>query len=172
MIAAREAGGVMLFDINEDTHDDTSVLSMIDDTLAATAGLGGEALRSYVWIVIDNKPVSFRPGDGMGAAFIDGNGRTLVPFRGLLESIGAAVFYSPAAGGKAASVEAALGETRIVFYIGSDRYSVNGKGLTMDTAAIIKEGRTYIPVRPALEALGYTLSYSEAGKCVYATSAR
>ena len=108
----------------------------------------------------------------MGVSFIDGNGRTLVPFRKLLESVGAEVFYRPAAGDKAASVEAALGGTRIVFDIGSDRYSVDGKSLTMDTAAIIKEGRTYIPVRPALEALGYTLSYSEAGRCVYATSAR
>jgi hypothetical protein len=40
----------------------------------------------------------------------------------------------------------------------------------MDTAAIIKEGRTYIPVRAALEAFGYKVSYSEAGKSVYAVS--
>ncbi|MDR1247575.1 MAG: hypothetical protein LBK57_11240 [Clostridiales Family XIII bacterium] len=170
MIAVRETGGVMLFDVNEDTYDDTSVVSMIDDTLAALDGLGKDEINDYIWIIVDNKPVLFASNDGMGTPFIDENGRTLVPFRKLLESIGAEIGYNPAEGRNAARVEASFNGTRIILTIGSNRYSVNGKDLTMDTAAVIKEGRTYIPVRPALESFGYSVSYSEAGKSVYATA--
>ncbi len=34
ILAAKKAGGVMLFDVNEDTNDETSVVSMIDETLS------------------------------------------------------------------------------------------------------------------------------------------
>jgi hypothetical protein len=145
---------------------------MIDDTLGALDGLSKEAARNYIWIIVDNKPVSFTSKDGMGTPFIDTNGRTLVPFRKLLESIGAEVGYIPAEGGSAAAVEAYLNGTRVTLEIDSNIYSVNNERLTMDTAAIIKEGRTYIPVRAALEAFGYSLYYSEAGKSVYAVSDR
>ena len=38
MIAFRDAGGVMLFDGNEDTYDDTSAVTMTDETLNAADG--------------------------------------------------------------------------------------------------------------------------------------
>jgi hypothetical protein len=170
MIALRETGGVMLFDVNEDSEGDLSALSMIDDTLAVTEGLRGEELDGYIWVVVDNKAIPFTGKDGFGVPFIDKNGRTLVPFRRLLESIGAEVGYTADEDGRVRSVEASLGGTRIVLNIGDSRYSVNGESLTMDTAAALKEGRTYIPVRPVLEAFGYGVSYSEAGKSVYAVS--
>lgn len=170
MIALRKAGGVMLFDVNEDTYDDTSVVSMIDNTLVEMKGLSREEVSNYIWVVIDNKPLSFTSKDGMGMPFIDKNSRTLVPVRRLLESIGAEVNYISGTGEEAASVGANLDGKHININIGSDKYSVNGKILTMDTAAVIKDRRTYIPARPVLEAFGYNMSYSEAGKSVYATS--
>jgi len=170
MIALRTAGGVMLFDVNEDTYDDTSAVSMVDDTLSAMKGLSREEINNYIWVVIDNKPVSFTLQDGMGMPFIDENNRTLVPVRKLLETIGAEVNYTSDTDGKVVSVSAALNGTYINLMIGSDQYTVNDKELTMDTAAVIKNGRTYIPARPVLEAFGYKLSYSEAGKSIYATS--
>lgn len=169
IIALRKAGGVMLFDVNEDTYDETSVVSMIDDTLAAMDGLSSEDLNHYIGVVIDNKPLIFSSKDGMGMPFIDEKNRTLVPVRKLLESVGANIEYTSNAGGKASSVSADLNETHITINIGSKEYSVNGKTLTMDTAAVIKDGRTYLPARPILEAFGYNMSYSQAGKCVYAT---
>ena len=172
MIAFREAGGVMLFDVNEDTYDNTSAVSMISDTLAAMDGLSMEQISGYVCIVVDNKAIPFTLKDGMGVAFIDGNGRTLVPFRKLLEAVGAKVSFNSNGEGKVISVDASLNGTHIILNIGSNRYSVNGKDLTMDTAAVIKEGRTYIPARPVLEAFDYDVSYSEAGKSVYAVSNR
>lgn len=170
MIAMRKAGGVMLFDVNEDTYDDTSVVSMIDDTLHAMGQLDQEQINNYIWVVMDNKPLVFNPKDGMGMPFIDENNRTLVPVRKLLESIGANVSYSNDAKGKTESVDADLKGTHIKINIGSEKYSVNDKNLTMDTVAVIKDGRTYIPARAVLEAFGYDMTYSPAGRCVYATS--
>lgn len=170
MIALREAGGVMLFDINEDTYDETSVVSMIDDTLTAMTGLSSEERNNYIWVVADNRPIAFTAADGKGVPFIDANGRTLVPFRKMLESIGAEVSFGTDASGAVVSVEAVRGGTQVLLKIGSNQYTVDGETHAMDTAAVIKEGRTYIPARPVLEALGYSVSYSEAGKSVYAVS--
>ncbi|MBK5262828.1 MAG: copper amine oxidase N-terminal domain-containing protein, partial [Peptostreptococcaceae bacterium] len=127
-------------------------------------------ISNYIWVVIDNEPVSFTSKDGMGMPFINENNRTLVPVRKLLESIGAEVSYISDVEGKVVSVGAAFNGTHINLNIDSDKYTVNGKELTMDTAAEIKQGRTYIPVRPVLEAFGYNVSYSEAGKSVYASN--
>lgn len=170
MIALRTAGGIMLFDVNEDTYDETSVVSMIDHTLAAMDGLSPKEISSYIWVVIDNQPIAFTLKDGLGIPFIDENNRTLVPVRKLLESIGATVTYTSDAKGKVVSVEAERNGTQLSMEIGSNQYSLNGQPLLMDTAAVIKDGRTFMPARPALEAFGYEMSYSEAGKSVYATS--
>ncbi len=155
--------------MNEDTYDETSVISMIDETLTAMDGLNKEEINNYIGVVVDNKPLAFQPGDGMGMPFIDGNNRTLVPVRKLLESIGAEVDYAADTAGKVTSVSAEKNGTKILVNIDSNKYSVNGKTLTMDTAAVIKDGRTYLPARPVLEAFGYDMSYSQLGKCVYAT---
>jgi len=168
MIALREAGGVMLFDVNEDTYDETSVVSMIYETLGAMEGLTDREIDDFIWIVVNNKAVSYNKKDGMGIPFIDSNNRTLIPARKLLESIGAEVGYKTNERGTVTSISAKLGETTVTINIGSGKYSVNGKTMTMDTAAVIKDGRTYLPARPLLEAFGYNVSYSAEGKVVYA----
>ena len=168
MLALRKAGGVMLFDVNEDTYDDTSAVSMIHGTLQAMEGFNDGEIDDYIWIVIDNRPVAFIKNDGMGLPFIDENNRTLVPARKILEAIGADVSYDSGAGGRVISVSASLGETSIVININSEKYFVNGEAKTMDTSAVILAGRTYLPVRPLLEAFGFEVSFSAAGKSVYA----
>ena len=75
------------------------------------------------------------------------------------------------ADGRVVSVSADLEGIHLELNINSNKYSVNNETLTMDTAAVIKDGRTYIPARPVLEAFGYQVSFSEAGKCVYAEKA-
>ena len=170
MIAFRKAGGVMLFDVNEDTYDETSAVSMIYDTVRAMDVLSDKEINDYIWVVADNHAVAYTAKDGMGTPFIDENSRTLVPVRKLLESIGASVSYETGEKGLVTSVSAERSGILVTINIGSSRYSVNGESRAMDTVAIIKDGRTYLPARPVLEAFGYDVSYSEAGKTVYAVS--
>jgi chitinase len=129
-----------------------------------------DEINNYIGVVIDNKPLPFTVSDGMGMPFIDENNRTLVPVRKLLQSIGAKVGYTSVEKGKVVWVFAELDGKHIEINIGSQKYSANGKNLTMDTVAIIRDGRTYIPARTDLEAFGYKVSYSKEGKSVYATS--
>ena len=80
------------------------------------------------------------------------DGRTMVPFRAIFESLGAEITFD---GGK---IHAVLGDTVLDLTIGSDTMTktVNGKAETvkMDCAPYIKGGRTYVPVRFISEALG------------------
>jgi len=168
MIALRKAGGVMLFDVNGDTYDETSAVSMIHETLKATDGLSDKEIGNYIWIVVNNQPIPFYKNDGMGVPFIDNNNRTLVPARKILEAIGADVSYEVDEKGRVVSVSASRDGIELIINIGSDKYSVNGETMRMDTLAIMKDGRTYLPVRPLLEAFGFEITYSEAGKSVYA----
>jgi len=168
MIALRNAGGVMLFDVNGDTYDDTSAVSMIHRALQAMEGFSEGEIKDYIWVVINNRPVAFLKNDGMGLPFIDKNNRVLVPARKILEAIGADVSYKSGVGGRVVSVNANLGETSITINIDSERYFVNGETKTMDTRAVIIAGRTYLPVRPLLEAFEFEVSFNSAGKSVYA----
>ena len=85
------------------------------------------------------------------------NGRTLYPFRELLESLGAQVSYD----GATKTAIATYDGTVLKFSIGSNTYYVNDAAKTMDTKAMIDpaSGRTYIPIRYAFEALGYTVQW-------------
>lgn len=79
-------------------------------------------------------------------------GRTMVPFRAIFESLGAEVSYED---GK---IHAALGDTALDLNIGSDTMTKTGGGkaetVKMDCAPYAKGGRTYVPVRFIGEALG------------------
>lgn len=170
MLALRKAGGIMLFDVNEDTYDETSVVSMINQTISMMDGLDSEKINNYIWVVVDNKPLLFNLEDGMGMPYIDSNNRTLIPIRKLLESIGAEVNYFSNEDTDTDIVVANLNGTTMKLIIGSNKYSVNGVNLEMDTVAVVKNGRTYIPARTVLETFDYDVSYSNISKCVYANS--
>jgi hypothetical protein len=93
--------------------------------------------------------------------FVDENSRTLIPVRFVAETMGAAVSWNQE---KQTAVIEQDGIT-IAVPIGSDTITVTKDGGTttvkMDTAAIIREERTYVPIRYVAEALGAWVSYSD-----------
>jgi hypothetical protein len=153
----------MFFDINEDTGDKTSAISMVSETLEHIGKLSRQQVKSYIGIVINNEPLYFDPEDGMGMPFVDENGRTLVPVRKLLEAIGAELSYNQ----EKQTVSAVRGDTAVIIKIGEKEITVNGHETATDTKAVIKDGRTYLPARAILEAFGYSLSWSGASKTIY-----
>lgn len=92
----------------------------------------------------------------MGRAEIENN-RTIVPVRFIAESFGGSADWNEKE--KKVSIKAA-GKT-IDFYIGSNVYRIDGAERQIDTAAVIKDNRTYIPVRFLAEALEKTVEYKE-----------
>lgn len=89
------------------------------------------------------------------------NGFTLVPFRELLEKMGADISWDP----KARVVTANKDGTTIKLPIDSNTIYVNGKALST-TPARITGGRTYIPARLVLETFGARVGWNTDSRLV------
>lgn len=87
--------------------------------------------------------------------FIDDSNRTQIPVRALAEALGATVNWN----GAAKVVTISNGLVTMTLTIGSDILNVNGSDTKMDTAAMIVNDRTYVPLRFIAEAMGMTVSW-------------
>lgn len=89
------------------------------------------------------------------------DGRTMVPVRYIAQAFGidqANVLYA----NQVATIIA--GEKIIQVQMGSNILTVNGAQIQMDTAAVVKEGRAYVPMKFIAAALGVNVSYDAATK--------
>lgn len=162
-MAMRKAGGVMLFDINEDTNDETSALSMIHDLQERTADYSEEELKRHIFIILNNRELVMLKEEGYGVPFIDINNRTMIPLRKPLETIGAAVSYDE----KSKVVTAVKNNIEVKVKIGENTIDINGKKTIIDTSAIIVDSRTYIPLSAVFSAFGYDVSWHGSSNTVY-----
>lgn len=94
------------------------------------------------------------------------NGRTLVPYRALLEALGGEVSWDP----KKMTATAVLGSDEVKVTIDSTIGYVNGVQKTLDVPARIIDGRTLIPVRFVLENLKCTVLWDNDTRTVLITS--
>ncbi|MEL7647480.1 MAG: glycosyl hydrolase family 18 protein [Sedimentibacter sp.] len=161
-LAMRKAGGVMLFDVNEDTNDSYSIVSMIDSLLEQTKGYTKQELDSFITVLIGGREVYFSVDDGLGIPFINSDNRTMIPLRKSLETIGASVEYD----NTTRTVIAVKGDTTVRIPIGQKQLVVNGQVSQEDTAAVIMEDRTYIPLRSVMKAFGYSVDYHDSSRTV------
>lgn len=92
---------------------------------------------------------------------INDNGRIKLPFRELLENIGAVVDYDEGQN----KVSAVRNNIKIEFSLGSDVISVNDGGniseFKMDTSIDVINGRTFVPVRFIAEAFGLSVGWDD-----------
>ena len=156
-MALNLAGGIMFFDINEDTHDETS---------AQAAAV--RMIKRYdqfqlkdLFIVVNNRELIF-PTE-MGTPYIDGKNRTMVPVRQALEAIGVKVEYED----KTKKVTMSKDNVVVELTIGSDLLSVNGQEMKMDTHSVVKAGRTYMPLGAIYESFGYALLYHNESRTIF-----
>ncbi len=98
--------------------------------------------------------------------FIDENSRTLIPLRFVTEALGADVSWDQAT--KTATVE--QDGIRCDITIGKADMLVTENGststVTMDTQAVLKDSRTFVPIRYVAESLGAWVGWSNAYKTV------
>ena len=95
------------------------------------------------------------------------NDRTYVPLRFISEAIGAKVDWAAETG----TITLALGESSVVMTVGSKAYTVNDVAGEMDVTPIIREDRTFVPVRFISEALNKSVYWSAATRSVIVTAA-
>lgn len=104
-------------------------------------------------VYIDGTKVAFT--DNSGYPFIDQNSRTLVPLRITMESMGADVTWD----NEECCAVVTKDATTVVCYIGEDCIYRNGTRIKNDTSAVIKNSRTYLPIRVVAEAFDSTVSW-------------
>ncbi|MCO5295824.1 MAG: copper amine oxidase N-terminal domain-containing protein [Fimbriimonadaceae bacterium] len=113
---------------------------------AFAGSVGAQMIRT----TIDGKAVSFHDVQPMMM-----NGRVMVPWRGVLENLGATVNWNPAA----RSVTAEVPGTTVRMFLGSNEAWVNGEAVALDTPATIYRGRTMVPLRFISESLGNDVTW-------------
>ena len=115
-------------------------------TSVLTVGAAEIPLR----VVVNGEKVNFPDAQ----PFIDENGRTQVPVRFVSEALGAKVDWD----GAAKKVTVTLNSRKVVLTIGLKTYEINNQTYQMDTVALLKESRTFVPIRFVSEALGATVT--------------
>lgn len=83
------------------------------------------------------------------------NGRTLVPMRGVFESLGATIQWDQ----KTKTVTGIKDDTTVKLKLGDKNAVVNGKLSPLDVPAKTKNGRTMVPLRFVSEALGAKVTW-------------
>lgn len=124
--------------------------------------------KDYVRLTINSKKVVAVISGGSQVGELNAppyikNGRTMIPLRGSIDKLGATLEWN----GKTKQVTVKKGEdTTVILTINSKTAKVNGKNVTLDQPAEIKNGRTFVPIRFASESLGYTVVWEKADKTV------
>lgn len=132
-------------------------------SIALSLSLPAAAAAQTVSVSIDGQAVPFTTDSG--SPFIDKNNRTLVPLRVTMETYGCEVFWDNE---NRDAIVYKDGVT-VVCGIGENHITVNGNAVAIDTASVIKDSRTYLPIRCVLEAVGATVGWDNATRTVLVT---
>lgn len=114
------------------------------------------AAAASIRVTLDDSPVSFD-----AAPFIE-NDRVLVPVRGILESLGYTVHWQE----HTQTVLALSEDVSISLRINSKTATVNGKSVSIDAPAKIKNGRTFVPLRFLAEYSGAEVNWNGSNSTV------
>lgn len=115
-----------------------------------------EDLLTYdVEVYMDEQLVRFT--QNMGYPFIDGAGRTQMPFRVILETYGAVVTWDA----ENYTAIAVKGDIEVKVPIGQKYIVRNNERIVIDTVSRIVNDRTYIPLRAVMEAFGTKVYWND-----------
>ena len=90
------------------------------------------------------------------------NGNTLVPLRGIFESLNAKVTWNA----KTQTIDASKGTQKIWLKIGSKTAKINNKTITLAAAPKIVKGSTLVPLRFVSEALGEKVTWDNGTRSI------
>jgi photosystem II stability/assembly factor-like uncharacterized protein len=124
-------------------------------TLTPTAGTGGTIAPSTPQAVLPggSKTFTMSPSSGYRIAGVSVDGVS----QGAISSYSFTNVTSNHT--ISARFEQEKKQTVIVLQIGNSRFTVNGGSVTLDSPPVIKNGRTLVPIRAIIEALGGTVGW-------------
>ena len=128
---------------------------MIITSIFTVSVFGSDIPNNNIDIFVNGKLIE-KYHDNM-RPFIDNNSRTQVPLRTLAEAMGFEVIWE----GKTSKITIPTENGNVVLQIGSNKVQTPDGTISMDTAAVIINGRTYVPIRFVSEALGWTVGYKQ-----------
>lgn len=119
---------------------------------------GRELSCALVLTQLNEVPINIRLNGALRYYDVDPyvkNQRTMLPMRGILEDLGAQVFWE----GETGTITALRGSTVLTMTVGSATVYKNGVPVTLDTAVELHKGRACVPVRFMAELFGGTADY-------------
>lgn len=131
----------------------------------ASAGGAAEGYEKTPGFSVDGKTVVFNEDTGL--PYITETGRTMMPIRLCLDSIGCEVIWD----GETKTVVTRKGDKEVDIPVGKSEIFINKKAASVDAAAVLKNGRTYLPLRAVLEAYGYRVDWDGKAGIISASSA-
>lgn len=93
--------------------------------------------------------------EGEPGAYINSDGRTVIPTRFVSEGLGADVSWNA----ETRTVTMTSNNKEVQLVVGKKQATINGKTVVFDTSAFISQGRTFVPIRFVSEALGANVSW-------------
>lgn len=114
-------------------------------------------------VSIDGQKIGFTSSSG--SPFLDSSSRTLVPLRIAMETYGCKVYWD----NENQNAIVYKDGITVVCPIDKSYIEVNGERVAIDTAAVVRSGRTYLPIRCVLEAMGATVGWDGASGTVLVT---
>lgn len=112
----------------------------------------------YITVKVDGKSIEFPDAK----PFLDTNNRTQVPVRFVSQALGATVEWNA----EAKKVTIKKGSDTVELKVGESKATKNGTVKVLDTASLIKDSRTYVPLRFVSELLGAQVSWQADTKTV------
>ncbi len=120
------------------------------------------AQQQPISVIVNDTKIKFPDAQ----PFVDSNSRTQTPARFIAEELGATVAWN----GEEQKATFKLGDKTLVLYIDDLNYTINDKLKQMDTTALLKDGRTYVPARYVAEAFGADVSWNSVKRTVYVST--
>ena len=113
-------------------------------------------------LTVDKKEFTENRGNTLTQSTLDVapviiNGTTLVPLRGVVDKFGADISWD--AGKQQVTVK--RGDKKITLTVGSDQATINDKTVQLTSPAIVKNGRTLIPLRFVSEGVGLDINWDD-----------
>ncbi|NEU27345.1 copper amine oxidase N-terminal domain-containing protein [Paenibacillus polymyxa] len=112
-------------------------------------------------VLLDAKKIQFPDAK----PFQDGNDYVMVPIRFVSEALGAKVGWEKAGGQLAVSIKNDAHAVNMT--VGQNTATVDGQTKTYETKIILKQNRTFVPLRLVSEGLGQTVEWDKVSRWVW-----